>query len=637
MSDRSISDGALGKHIGHAVEAHCRGVLKQISRKEGWTLARSADLTLPVETDAVLTTADGKVRAIVIISYNSNSDDTERRIDHSSHKFYRTRLEFNEALRLFTEEPELFDPKFTVLTVIYGTRQGWKKQLLEELCTQCPPVLFCPDELGDSPAESIVSDAFELYEGSRSKRSEVVERHFSEVSLIDTHEKFQECVELALNNGWRLSRKAARRLPPVGGGAKTIAPFRSRLRQGLSLVSLFSDEETEAWKNRGRGSLSSASDPLQRFVRRALLLDLVKVGSSKSILGTTEVALVRRPYEGNDYSPHRPDFDDWSRVGLSAITEILGVHRALPLSSASFHAGGLDQVFGNLNQWVALSREALPNLAAAVKGRRKSKIKEVLTDNDGLICPENWHPCAAGAFKFLLPWSVAVSAVATVRESRAEFRRHEFRTINPDLEVVNKLVDALLDNYQEVAELIADAANFAVSINDKPFSALTVLDRPMLLDLEVPTSWIAAAYLTTTTNPSHNPIAVAARRWADLRGLHDIRGFPSGRGVPVSAFTENSDCRLEWTLGGEQKGGDITLIEVRSITANNIGNKSKEVFDRIAQTRAAVKAANRHVHLIGVLDGDFDQPQTLREFSSRIGYDEIISADQVIVEAFGVR
>ena len=239
MADRSIADAALGKHIGHAVEAHCRGVLKQISNKQGWTLARSADLNLPVETDAVLTTADGNVRAIVIISYNSNSDDTERRIDHSSHKFYRTRLEFNEALRLYSEKPELFDPKFTVLTVIYGTRQGWKRQLLEELSTQCPPVLFCPDELGDSVAESIVNDAFELYERSRTRRSEVVERHFSELALPASHAKFLKFLELALSNGWKLSRQATRRLPPVGGGAKEIEPFHRGFAKGFRFFLFF--------------------------------------------------------------------------------------------------------------------------------------------------------------------------------------------------------------------------------------------------------------------------------------------------------------------------------------------------------------------------------------------------------------
>jgi hypothetical protein len=631
----SISDVSRGKHAGHAVEAHCRGLLSQIVAKQGGKVARSVELGLPVETDAVVIAPSGLVRAIIIVAYNSDSGDTEKRIDHSSHKFYRTRLEFNEAIRLFAEDRSLFDEKFTVLTVIYGTRQGWKKKLLAELAAQCPPLIFVPDILGDSECAGVVRDAFDLYEkSSKAKRSESVEEFFAESKLADGHAELLDVLTKSLKEGWRQTLRAVQKLPPAGGGARVVDGFRSRIRQGLSLLSLFSNSEIEAWLTKKPKDLAKSSESLSNFVRRGVLLDVVNLTTAKSILGKSTAASLRRPLDGTEYAPHRPDFSDWSQLKSEYILQVLDSHRALPMSSSSFSAGGLDQAAANLNGWSDVAANLLPQLASAIERGKASDVRKLLSDPSGVVSPEKWHPCKAEEFGFLLPWSLAVAAVATSRASRAEFRRFQFRRNTVGVDDAKSLAESLLADRYATAKSIEEVAEFVRRLMTSSVETLADIQRPLLMTLEVSTSWIAAIYLAVTTNPSHNPLSVIARRWCEKRGLTDLQGYPEKRGAAVSMLTGDKNSRLEWTVAGRRGDGTLVIVEPRSITANHIGDKAKEVFDRLAQTRAVARSAGIKTHFVGILDGDFDA-SVLEKFGSRIGYDEILSVATAIDDTFG--
>lgn len=636
MPPRPRPATSQGKHIGHAVEAHCRGIAQQIAVGKQLTVSRTNTLNLPVDTDVVLVDASGRVRAIVIVAYNSDGDDTDRRLDHSSHKFYRSRLEYNEALRARNDNPAAFHPHFVIVTVLYGTRAGWKTQLLGELLRQCAPLLFLPDTLGDSTCTKMVANAYRLYEASRERPSEAVAEHYERATLTGADAKFRLQLEAEIDGGWKHTAAAALRVPPAGlGTAGVIAPFRSRLRQGLSMVSLFRDTEIDAWLSRLQPP-QPVSAEAEAFIRRATFLDLVTIQSRKSILGTSTIAEPRRPFDvHNEYQPHRPDFDDWTRVPRGALSSILTAHRALPPGNESFRAGGYDQAFGNYRRIAEICVELTPSLIVAINRGNQKAVAALLSRRDRQVGAEAWHPCGGGEFCFSAFWSVAVAAIATALESRAEFRRYEFRVTAPPSDIARQLSEQLILNKASVVPLFEELSSFLAILLDGPLSALSGLDRPALLDLDSATSWSAAAYLSVTTNPSHNPMSGVVYEWLRRRGLTSLQGFPGSRGVAVSTMTAKGATRIEWTIAG-RRGGTVVFAEPRSITANNLGNKSKELYDRIAQTRAAAKSASVNVHLVGVLDGDFDEV-TLAEFGSRIGYDEIVSADKVIADTYPPR
>jgi hypothetical protein len=77
-------------------------------------------------------------------------------------------------------------------------------------------------------------------------------------------------------------------------------------------------------------------------------------------------------------------------------------------------------------------------------------------------------------------------------------------------------------------------------------------------------------------------------------------------------------------------GHPLVLSEVKSVTANHWGDKSKEIYARAAVTRQAASIANREVVLIGVLDGDVDTG-ALRELATGLGYDIVLTARELLV------
>ena len=61
--------------------------------------------------------------------------------------------------------PEAFADNARVFTVVYGTREGWKKQILQDL-QRCGKFIFLPDLLGDKSAAAICRSSFDVYRDS---------------------------------------------------------------------------------------------------------------------------------------------------------------------------------------------------------------------------------------------------------------------------------------------------------------------------------------------------------------------------------------------------------------------------------------------------------------------------------------
>src|SRR3954467_3281139 len=105
MSNRQVPPRSVGKHIGHAVEGHLRGLLRRLLASSGHTLSRSLPFPFPVKPDLVVLTPEGKVRCLGMVAHAQDASATHK-------KYYRTRLEHQEAMRCWQAQPAHFAPDF---------------------------------------------------------------------------------------------------------------------------------------------------------------------------------------------------------------------------------------------------------------------------------------------------------------------------------------------------------------------------------------------------------------------------------------------------------------------------------------------------------------------------------------------
>lgn len=635
-SQRQLSESALGKHMGHAVEGHSRGLLRRISQRTGFEVLRQLPFAFPVNPDIVVLTDDRKIRSLGIVAYATDAKGTDK-------KFYRTRLEYQQILLSWREYPSNFSPAFIPMILLYGAAEGWKKKLIEDLESTCPPTMFLPTILGKVETEAIVRDAFAYYReewesGGKAAREHVEDTFARMPTLPDSHQHLLDLLSQTLDDKEAQS-KARSIMGSIGErpvAARVPKAFQSRLRQGLALASLFPNAELDAWMSIDRRAGQALTGLLEAFVRRAEFLDLVHLKWQKSIKGHFLVAQPRRPLQavgdGQEYAPGRPDFEDWTRLDKEFALRLLAQHRQLPVQYPNvFRAGARDQVTGN---WEAFCRSwlsSVPSLVRAIQERNRDLLIDLFS-NDLRVESEEWQP-SHGTEGFLSLWSLCTAALAVLSGARSTWTDHKLRRDQlATRQNLDQMVESLLSaDGVELINLLREVVSFCRVLLDGSLEEIAEADRPRLLSLDEPRSWIAACYGVIVTNPTHNPLCFPLRQWLHSE-YPDVEwhGWPSVRSVPVSQVLESHIGRVQWQFVGiPTEGEGVIVAETRSITANNWGNKSKEMYDRVSETRRAFDISGTAGLTIGVVDGDF-YPDAVAEIATGIAYDGTHSIIEVL-------
>lgn len=179
--------------------------------------------------------------------------------------------------------------------------------------------------------------------------------------------------------------------------------------------------------------------------------------------------------------------------------------------------------------------------------------------------------------------------------------------------------------------LLTELAAFCQALLQAPLDTLADIAQPRLLSLDEACSWASAAYLAIVTNPSHNPLCVAVRKWLMKRfPSFSWFGWPDKRSVALSEIIPGHPGRVQWQLVGvNHQKHQFVVAETKSVTANHWGDKSKELYDRIAETRRACQLTDYSLLVIGVLDGDIGA-EAIDEIRSGRAHDEVYSFDEVI-------
>jgi hypothetical protein len=623
MTKRTLNNRALGKHIGHACEGHLRGLLHHFATDFDCSVARALPFEFPVESDGVLLDREGRVRAIFIVAYWDNARNSDS-------KFYRTRTEYAEAWQAREKYGHHFGPTLQVFTVLYGTSDGWKEQILEDLNEQCPPLLFLPKLIPKGPLQRVIDGAFGEYrarwETGHSDAREVVEQSVAGRSLSAPEREIVNTIATLL----RTPRRSPVRRRTLRSGATVRVPgelVQTRYRQALSMLSVFEPGEVEDWHFHQNVRLPRC----EAFARRAFFLGLGTFSVSRSITKHTVVSFrLRQPFGADGgYEAHRPDFSSWMQLDRDAVAWVLRSHRARTSEPTSvFRGGALDQAIGNVTA-IAGEVSALGSKIAHRAAAGDVVSVAGLLAGASPVGATPGHPAGEGA-RFLPVWNAIVCAIAMAENDRAVRGDLDSRRTEPPTPAEAGVVARRLVKSATAKVVFSELVGFCSAFQAASLEGLAGLQLPRLLQLDEPCSVLADFYNTLATNPSHNPLNEVAAEWMRLRfPTADWRGWPNKRGERPSVSAD-SKGRRQWTFVS-RIGSQLVCAECKSVTANNWGNKSKELFDRVAELRTTVSSAGLESLSILVFDGDLS-PQSIQELNSGIAHDEIWTVDEVIAD-----
>jgi len=604
-------------------------------------------------------TETGTIRLVCIVAFWANPHNSES-------KFYRTRLEYNEIWRAYHEHREWFADNFVAATVVYGAPDGWKAKILEDLAEQCSPFVFLPTVLGDTITNQIVQRAFSIYqsvwESGRSNAREAVERYIAGATLDPNEDRLLQLLSTLLDGSNRSetwyttdTNSEPGNLIAYDAQEPTTAIFReptnatiyatrntesimvpersfkTRLRQGLGLLSLFPIVEIAAWLNY-RPRLEDVNS--QAFAHRALFLDLGIFVEKRRLVGSTVVFQLRRPYRivGNTevYAPDLLDFEDWSRLDLNLIDRLLSIHQLKTMNPTSVFAGGAyDQIAGNWHDICAQISGVMPAIVTALKIDFREGFVGALCNEKPVTAPA-WHPAHGMAWHFPL-WAFVASALA-IAENRREIRStHDARRQNAPSPADAINLYEQCRGRPDVVVLLEEVIGFCRILRQDDMLALCNVVRPRLLSLDEPCSWVADFYNTLTTNSSHNPLNGVVNEWLMARyPSMTWYGWPRTRSRSLQQVDSSIPGRRQWQfIGIDREAQLFCAAEVKSITQNNWGNKSKELYDRVSEARMAANSIGWTCQTICVIDGDLGAEQ-IAELRTGIGHDEIVCIDDVI-------
>ena len=626
---RQIAERSIGQHTGYAVEAHFRGVVRRVLGPKGFSVVTEFPFDFPVDPDAVIIDAKGKICCIAIIAINH----VQR---NSNMKFYRTRSEYFEIMRSLQTHRAHFAKHFLPLVVLYGARDGWMPTLLDELDQQCPKTVFLPDEIGDKPANLLVRSVFaryrKLYEsGDKETRKSLEDIVASQpIGGKANDDKFQSFF-LQLwkqRDAGNIKFKVRKATQPT----HICDPFTSRMRQGLSMGSFFSPSEIVELMRESDVPLPAES-PLDSAVRKGLFLDLLQVTVRRSIKRDLRIRIHLREArdENGVWRPFLPDFASWTNTKCESCSEVLDAHRRIPLQYPKVFRGGVeDQVNGNWRHYCETWKEMVEECLAHLKKRNVKALARQICESRK-VTSETWQPTTS--IEFAQPtWELFTAAVdVALLDSDIDRKEMEGGQLklklrrSASLAECRTLAAQMLEVDQtRLMDELAATMTFSSQLLTSSLDELSTIDRPVVLSLTNRSSWVSTAYRAATTNKSHNPLLGPVRSWlVESHPNYEWLGWPQRLSEPVANVVAGFDGRLQWQIIGRPKDGrTLIFAEVRSITENNWGNKSKELFDRTQATKQAARAGGLLSNCICFLDGDFSQ-EAKEEMESGLGFDEL--------------
>jgi hypothetical protein len=323
------------------------------------------------------------------------------------------------------------------------------------------------------------------------------------------------------------------------------------------------------------------------------------------------------------------------RLDSGIVKSILESHRQRTCNPTSvFRGGTYDQIAGNWQDICNRINEFIPQIMNSLEIEDENTFIEITCSEEPVTAPD-WHPAYDMAYHFPV-WAFVVCSLAIAQDERKIRSAFGARRQNqPSEDESAQLFDKCLEHKPVVISLLEELVAFSALLFSGALIDLTKAVRPKLLSIDEPCSWFADFYNTLTTNSSHNPLNEVVSIWLKNKFPNlEWFGWSDRRSVSLQNIFGEDVGRRQWQfIGLNRSEGKFIAGEVKSITQNHWGDKSKELYDRVAETRAAAQQIGWDDHTVCVIDGDVGSEQ-LEELRTGIGHDEIASIDEVIEEVF---
>lgn len=619
-SSRQLRDSATGKHIGHACEAHLRAALRIYANSRGITVSRAFEIDgQVVKPDAVLTRSDGKIAAVVVCAYWDHSGSSEK-------KYYRTRIEYTVTHNLRSKYPDKFSKDFKVLTFFYGSKSGWKDLILEDLKKSCIPFVFLPDI--SSNWSDVVKSAFQVYQ-KLWETGKAKTRELSEDYLMSNPDQTVTFVLDAITPHLGDKRGSPTRTQAAVHHVKSPeAGYSTRARQALGVLALVRDVDVLAWHANG-----GPADECISMARTLFFLDCASLFTKKRANGLAGVRWIHPRMaldEAGKYAPGKPDLNLWTKHDRARLVQLLGLHRQGPAIYQSMKNAARVQAYSNIESVVMTWVRAAHVLNKAPRVSSLEGLWRLVSHLNTPVTTLEWHSChALSAMSYPLRDLIACSAacVVGIRSIRTELGCGRAKQdLGQSVNVARQHVPGIVNQIRDAAKF----AQFCIS-DDFLDPEVEIPSRPEVLDLEAPQSLTSSLYNLLTTHPTHNPLGHLLLAY--LRTMYPgnkWEGWPIKRSVPIKEIFPNTTCRREWQIWS-RIDDSFVFAEVKSVTDNHWGDKSKEIYDRILDTREACASNGVSCRCICLYDGDFFN-EAYQEMQSGIGYDLVLGVDECLQE-----
>ena len=629
----------MSKALGHALEGYVKGLVQNLCDKESkgksirYEVRRKLPIALSMNCDVVIWECNGsneRVLANLLVFHNVDKGNSHK-------KLYRSRQEYVESellpRRLTLIQRKQIHRDFHTGMVVFLPH--WKNEHIDYLKRELTPCLFVPDLL-DAEEEAELCESVEKLYVSLARDTEAVAANIRKSPRsIKGVNKLQKALKQLIFRHKRGGYSAIveeewRRLKSANKATVIPRAISSRFCHGFNLLALFSpDERALLYKLHDLGG--AINPKLLPEVDRSVILKALFLS----------VISLRAQGKGGNYRlifKAKEKVDDLdvafllNRLDLLRVNDIINNLMDYAARYEKSYAGFVSGLrMANCKDLLPIAKRFFATLKEFLDGSKKNAdILRLLCDGSQIATPKDlWAGAAESVFGV---WTTAVSLCVATSGDRLLPRLHSYKrnTVPSSKESID-LFRVIKDTSRPAVEgEVAACLAWIDAWESENWKFLAENPVPSTFDIESPSSWLQWHYNIVGTHAVFSAVSEVCYRNIVLNETSetDVEGFPKKRSAMVSKVVPGSDSRAQLAMVAKI-GDKFVFYEGKCVTANHIGDKSKELYDRVGEFKRACHAAGVEGEAVLVIDGDFSD-EAIKGLASPETYDRIYSMDELL-------
>jgi hypothetical protein len=630
----------MSKALGHALEGYITGLVQHLCDKHSkgkrlqYEVRRKLPVALSMNCDIVVWR---KIRESESVLANLLVFQLAPDAGSSRKKWKRSRQEYIESellpRRVEKRKRALFAQDFHTVSVAfcpYG-----KDSLASQFVPDIPPCLYVPNILTEREESVLCERVLEFYNKQRGDKTGAVALAARESPSSFPH---SNKVLKALSSviwGYRRKRFSSvvddeyHRLVSARKATRLTNAISTRFCHGFNLLALFSQAERKVlYKLHAFGGAldpSALSQAEQEAILKAIFLGVISLRSEGKNRQYRLIFQTKQLVDDLDVS------FVLDRLDLNQVDEVLISLMGYAGKYKTAYAGFISGLrMANCKQLIPIAADFLSSLQSFLAtGKGEVGLIELIRDAREVKTPnELW---SGDSVPVLAVWTTAVALLVATTGDRTHTKSLEFgRSKSPSEREAKALLQMLRSTPRSnMNRQISECLHWIAAWEKGDWQFMASQQVPAIFDIKSPSSWLQWHYNIIGTHCVFRPINEACYRHLVLKEWPKdaVDGFPKRMAAVVKNNVEGSTCRAQFAMIAKTRD-KTTVYDAKCITANNWGNKSKELFDRVGDFKRACHAAGIEGEAVLVIDGDFSN-EAIRELASPDAYDRIYSMDEL--------